>query len=226
MDPARGKRFADQYTCEAFEHWQDLCRHPEIDFCGRLHFPRFPPEPVELCAREKKHKHVQKPIATNLETAGRMVQATHEVGILLGVVSQHRFDDSIQFLRRAIVSGRLGRILEADAYVKWFRTDEYYRRGVKGSWQTEGGGALINQAIHQIDLLLWLVGPIRDVEERTLAGLERARKAGKHIGRPHLVLDRTAIRQMVASGTSLRRTAAHFGVDRTTITNIVRSAAS
>ena len=64
------------------------------------------------------------------------------------------------------------------------------------------------------------------IVERTLAGLERARKAGKHIGRPHLVLDRTAIRQMVASGTSLRRTAAHFGVDRSTITAIVRSAAS
>jgi predicted dehydrogenase len=162
-DPVRGKRFADQYGCDAFEHWQDLCRHPEIDFVDVCTFPDFRLAPVGLCAREKKHIQVQKPIATNLEAAGLMLQAAHEAGILLGVASQHRFDDSIQFLKRAIVSGRLGKILEADAYVKWYRTDEYYARLVKGSWQTEGGGALINQAIHQIDLLLWLVGPVQDV---------------------------------------------------------------
>ncbi|MBV8894926.1 MAG: Gfo/Idh/MocA family oxidoreductase, partial [Acidobacteriaceae bacterium] len=60
-------------------------------------------------------------------------------------------------------AGRLGRILHADAYVKWFRSDEYYSRAIKGSWQTEGGGALINQAIHQIDLLLYLSGPVSSV---------------------------------------------------------------
>ena len=63
--------------------------------------------------------------------------------------------------RRAIGAGRLGRILQADAYVKWFRPEAYYARPVKGSWAVEGGGALINQAIHQVDLLLWLAGSIR-----------------------------------------------------------------
>jgi predicted dehydrogenase len=78
-------------------------------------------------------------------------------------VSQHRFDDSIQFLKRAIDTGRLGRILAADAYVKWYRSADYYRRPVKGSWKGEGGGALINQAIHQIDILLFLAGPVERV---------------------------------------------------------------
>ena len=59
--------------------------------------------------------------------------------------------------------GRLGKLLQCDAYVKWYRTDEYYARPVKGSWATEGGGALINQGIHQVDLLLWFAGPVRDV---------------------------------------------------------------
>ena len=77
---------------------------------------------------------------------------------MLGVVSQHRFDDSSLFLKRAIAEGRLGKILQADAYVKWYRSAEYYSRPIKGSWATEGGGALINQAIHQVDVLLWLVG--------------------------------------------------------------------
>jgi predicted dehydrogenase len=163
IDPVRGKKFADQYGSEALERWQEVCRHPEVDFVDVCTFPNFRLEPLEMCAREGKHVQVQKPIATNLGTARAMLQVARQAGIVLGVVSQHRFDESIQFLKSAILAGRLGKILEADAYVKWYRTQEYYDRPVKGSWQTEGGGALINQAIHQVDLLLWLAGPVRQV---------------------------------------------------------------
>ena len=67
------------------------------------------------------------------------------------------------FSSPAIRAGRLGKLLQCDAYVKWRRSDEYYARPVKGSWATEGGGALINQAIHQVDLLLWFAGPVREL---------------------------------------------------------------
>jgi predicted dehydrogenase len=106
---------------------------------------------------------LQKPIATNLADARQMLDLARAAGIKLGVMSQHRFDDSTQLLKRAIPGGRLGKILQADAYVKWFRSDEYYSRPIKGSWQTEGGGALINQAIHQVDVLLYLIGPVSEV---------------------------------------------------------------
>ena len=119
--------------------------------------------PVEICAESKKHVQVQKPVATNLLTARNMIETARNAGILLGVVSQHRFDDSTQFLKKAITDGRLGKILQADAYVKWFRSAEYYSRPIKGSWATEGGGALINQAIHQIDVLLYLIGTVKEV---------------------------------------------------------------
>jgi UDP-N-acetyl-2-amino-2-deoxyglucuronate dehydrogenase len=78
-------------------------------------------------------------------------------------LSQDRFDDSIQFLKKAIDDGRLGKIIQADAYVKWYRSAEYYSRPIKGSWAIEGGGALITQAIHQVDLLLYRAGPVRQV---------------------------------------------------------------
>jgi predicted dehydrogenase len=79
------------------------------------------------------------------------------------VVSQHRFDDACLFLSQAIEQGRLGRLLQCDCYVKWYRSPAYYSRPVKGSWATEGGGALINQAIHQVDILRWIGGPIREL---------------------------------------------------------------
>jgi predicted dehydrogenase len=92
-----------------------------------------------------------------------MIAVAAYAGIQLGVVSQHRFDDATLFLKRAIAEDRLGTIFQADAYVKWFRSAEYYGRPAKGSWAVEGGGALINQAIHQIDLLLHLMGPVTRV---------------------------------------------------------------
>jgi predicted dehydrogenase len=92
-----------------------------------------------------------------------MIDSAHAAGVVLGVVSQHRFDRASLFLSSAIRAGRLGKLLQGDAYVKWWRSDEYYARPVKGSWSTEGGGALINQAIHQVDLLLWFAGPVREL---------------------------------------------------------------
>jgi UDP-N-acetyl-2-amino-2-deoxyglucuronate dehydrogenase len=116
-----------------------------------------------LCAQNQKHVPVQKPMAIDLATAEQMISLARQAGIQLGVVSQHRFDDSVLFLKRAIDDGRLGRIVQADAYVKWHRSNEYYSRPIKGSWAVEGGGALINQAIHQVDLLLYLVDRVVEV---------------------------------------------------------------
>jgi len=134
-----------------------------VDYVDVCTFPDFRLEPIEICAQTKKHVQVQKPISTNLETARRMVETARCGGILLGVVSQHRFDDASLFLERAIGAGRLGILLQCDCYVKWYRSPEYYSRPIKGSWKTEGGGALINQAIHQIDILRWLAGPVAEV---------------------------------------------------------------
>ncbi len=120
-------------------------------------------QPLEICAQAGKHILVQKPIATNLETARRMIETARTAGIVLGVVSQRRFDDASLFVSNAIAAGRLGKLLECDCYVKWYRSAQYYSRAGKGSWQMEGGGALINQAIHQVDLVRWFCGPVREI---------------------------------------------------------------
>jgi len=158
--PARGKEFAQQVGAEYVSSPASLCRHPRVDYVDVCTFPDFRLQVVRLCAEAHKHVLVQKPMATDLPTARAMIKVAQRARIQLGVVSQHRFDDSTIFLKRAIDDGRLGKILQADAYVKWWRSTEYYKRPIKGSWKGEGGGALINQAIHQADLVLYLVGSV------------------------------------------------------------------
>jgi UDP-N-acetyl-2-amino-2-deoxyglucuronate dehydrogenase len=160
---ASGRKFAETYGCEFVRTYEEVCRHPEVDFVDVCTFPDFRLEPLAICAETKKDIQVQKPIATNLETARKMIEVAAKAGIILGVVSQRRFDDATIFLKKAIADGRLGRIIQADAYVKWWRSAEYYSRPIKGSWQTEGGGALINQGVHQVDQLLYLIGGVREL---------------------------------------------------------------
>ena len=159
----RGRAFANQYACEFFEDWREVCRHPHVGFVDVCTFPDFRLEVVKACADARKHVQVQKPMAISPSLARQMMEVARRAGIILGVISQHRFDDASLFLKRAIDAGRLGRLIEADGYIKWWRSDEYYARPVKGSWAVEGGGALINQGIHQVDLLLWFAGSARAV---------------------------------------------------------------
>lgn len=158
-----GRNFADLHGAEFVKTYQEVCRHRQVDYVDICTLPDFRLQPLEICAEARKHIHVEKPISTNLVTARQMMETARKAKIQLGVVSQHRFADASQFLARAITAGRLGRILQADAYVKWYRPARYYSRPIKGTWASEGGGALINQAIHQVDLLLWLVGRVEQL---------------------------------------------------------------
>ena len=160
---AKGISFAEATGCDFVPTPEELCARPDVDFVDVCTFPAYRLEAVELCARHGKHVLVQKPMAVDLETAAKMIETARTGEIQLGVVSQRRWDDSVLFLKRALRAGRLGRILQADAYVKWYRTDEYYARPIKGSWAGEGGGALISQAIHQVDVLLYLMGAVCEV---------------------------------------------------------------
>ncbi len=160
---ARGRDFAHKWNLQYVPTTRALCHYPGLDYVDVCSFPDSHLEPVKFCAEIKRPVMLQKPIATNLPEARAMIDLADAANIKLGVMSQHRFDDATLFLKRAISAGRLGKILQADAYVKWFRSDEYYARSIKGSWQTEGGGALINQAIHQVDILLHLIGPVSQV---------------------------------------------------------------
>lgn len=158
-----GRQFAEAHGATFVPDVDALCAVPGLDFVDVCTLPDIRLSVVEACAARGLHVQVEKPIATSLELARRMVEVARRGGIQLGVVSQHRFDEPSRFLSTALASGRLGRVLQIDAYVKWYRPDQYYARPIKGTWAVEGGGALITQAIHQVDLLRWFGGPVRTV---------------------------------------------------------------
>jgi predicted dehydrogenase len=115
------------------------------------------------CAAALKGKHVlvEKPIDVSLEGADFLIKACSEARVRLGVAFQSRFLDAPRVLKAAVDEGRLGTLVMASAYVKWYRSDEYYSSAPwRGTLRLDGGGALINQAIHTVDLLRWIAGPV------------------------------------------------------------------
>lgn len=116
-----------------------------------------------------KHLVVEKPVDISLESADALVDAVRKAGVQMTVISQHRFDPGVEELRELIDSGRLGRLLLGDAIVKWYRTQQYYASGEwRGTWQLDGGGCLMNQGVHYVDLLQWMMGPVERVFARCL----------------------------------------------------------
>ena len=115
-----------------------------------------------------KHVVVEKPIDIALEAADRLIAACHDHGVVLTVISQHRFGPAVQRLRGLIDGGRLGRLILGDAIIKWYRSQEYYDSGDwRGTWSLDGGGCLMNQGVHYTDLLQWMMGPVERVFART-----------------------------------------------------------
>jgi predicted dehydrogenase len=115
-------------------------------------------------ARAGKHVLVEKPIDVTLERARALIGACREARVRLGVVFQNRFLAPVALVRRALDGGRLGRVLLANGYVKWFRGHGYYEGAPwRGTRALDGGGALMNQAIHTVDLVHHLAGPVAAV---------------------------------------------------------------
>lgn len=114
-------------------------------------------EPALAAVRAGKHLVVEKPIEITTERADELLRAADAAGVKVSPIFQARFGEGARTLKAALDAGRFGRIVLASAYVKWHRSREYYS-GWKGTLALDGGGALINQAIHAIDLLQWFAG--------------------------------------------------------------------
>jgi predicted dehydrogenase len=124
-------------------------------------------EPAVKAARAGKHLIVEKPLEVTLRRCDRIIDACRKAGVKLATVFPSRFAEASVAAKRAVEAGRFGKLALGSAYVKWWRTQAYYDSGAwRGTWKLDGGGALMNQSIHAIDLLQWLMGPVESVAAR------------------------------------------------------------
>ncbi|HLJ65906.1 MAG TPA: Gfo/Idh/MocA family oxidoreductase [Chloroflexota bacterium] len=118
--------------------------------------------------RSGRHVIVEKPMEIQAEKLDEMLRVQEETGRKLAVISQRRFDPASQQVRRLVEEGAFGRLVLGNAHVLWWRSQQYYDSGAwRGTWALDGGGALMNQSIHSIDLLLWFMGPVQTVRAYT-----------------------------------------------------------
>ncbi len=119
-------------------------------------------------AEAGKHLIIEKPIEVTLERGQRLIRASEENDVKLAVIFQNRFIDEVQKMKAVLDEGQIGKPVMVDASVKWFRDQEYYdSAGWRGTLSLDGGGALINQAVHTVDLMLWLCGDVESVKAYT-----------------------------------------------------------
>jgi predicted dehydrogenase len=115
--------------------------------------------------RAGKHVLTEKPLEITLDRIDMMNRVAREENRFLGCIFQNRLSPGNRFIKQTLESGRLGRLITGNFHVKWYRTDEYYGKngGWRGTWAMDGGGAMMNQSVHTVDLMQWLMGPVKSV---------------------------------------------------------------
>jgi len=166
--PGRARDLAAAYGAEAATSAAAAFGHDDIDAVA-ICTPSGRHAGLTVAALDAgKHVIVEKPVDVTLRAAHRVLDAEARAATMVTVVSQHRFDASSQLVHRAIQEGRLGRLTSGVASVAWWRGQDYYDSGGwRGSWALDGGGALMNQGIHTVDLLVWMLGEPVEVSART-----------------------------------------------------------
>jgi UDP-N-acetyl-2-amino-2-deoxyglucuronate dehydrogenase len=169
--PERANAFAAEFGLRA-SSWDEVLQDPEI-------------EAVSVCVpsglharlgiealRAGKHVIIEKPMDVSIAACDALRAAQRETGRCLAIVSQHRFDHASRTVREALDAHLLGDLILVDVRIPWYRTQEYYDSGDwRGTWALDGGGCLINQGVHTVDLMRWLAGPLSTVsaQARTAA---------------------------------------------------------
>ncbi|MGE9291286.1 MAG: Gfo/Idh/MocA family protein [Puniceicoccales bacterium] len=164
--PERSAALAKEFSLKSLD-FASVCADPEIDavtFCtpSGVHAGQ-----AMEALRAGKNVVVEKPMDVTVEACEALKAVAEASGKRFSVISQHRFDPASQTVRKAVEDKRLGELIFAEARIPWYRTQEYYDSGDwRGTWELDGGGCLMNQGIHTVDLMLWLAGPVKRVFAR------------------------------------------------------------
>ena len=164
-DPHRTSAFAERYEVRAYQSLTELLNDPLVDAVSLCTpHPAHAATAIE-CLASNRHVLVEKPMATTLAECDAMIAAADDRGVRLGMVSQRRFYPSVRRVREALDAGRIGRPILGTLELLGWRGSEYYAMDAwRGTWAGEGGGLLVNQATHLLDLFQWFMGPLSEVD--------------------------------------------------------------
>lgn len=159
IDENKAREKAEKYGCRFYVDYHEMLMDPQIDVVHIL-TPHYLHAQMAIDSMKSgKHVLTEKPMAITTEDAQRMIDVSGRTGRRLGVCFQNRYNPTSLKAREFLTSGKAGNILGAKAWVTWHRDEAYYAQGGwRGTWEKEGGGVLINQSIHTLDLLQWFMG--------------------------------------------------------------------
>jgi len=164
---ANARKVADEFGGEAYTELDALLDRDDLETVIVTTPSGAHLDAAVAAARAGKNVLVEKPLEVTPARCDEIIEACEKHGVALGVVFQSRFHPVNRLVKRTIEAGRFGRLALAGAYVKWWRPQSYYDSGAwRGTWELDGGGALTNQSIHAIDLLLWFAGEVESVSAR------------------------------------------------------------
>ena len=156
--------FACQYKVPAYTDVAELIKKEKINLAVVCTPHPFHLEPAQQAALQGANILVEKPLASTLEDADKIISTCKKAGVKLGVVSQRRWYEPVLRVKKAIEAGKIGKPVLGTVNMLGWRDKSYYDADKwRGNWKTEGGGVLVNQAPHQLDILLWFMGEVEEV---------------------------------------------------------------
>lgn len=160
----KAEEFAKHYSVQAYSDVQEMVTQQKVDLCLVCTTHPAHREPTVAALNAGSHVLVEKPLASSLEDCDAMIDAARQNNRYLGVISQRRFYAPSMRIRQAIDSGKIGKPILGTVQMLGWRDEAYYKSDAwRGTWAEEGGGVLVNQSPHQLDLLLWYMGDIDEV---------------------------------------------------------------
>lgn len=166
--PEKARQLAEPYGAASYAELQAMLTHEQLDIVIICTPSGLHGEQACQAMRARCHVIVEKPMEINRAAMEEMLRVQREMGVKLAVISQRRFDSSSQQVHALIEEQAFGRLVLGNAVVPWWRSQSYYQSGKwRGTWELDGGGVLMNQSIHSIDLLQWFMGPVLSVSAYT-----------------------------------------------------------
>ena len=169
LNPERREKIAAQYKADGYDDYRKMLERKDLDVVMVMTPSGLHGKIGMDVAAAGKHVVTTKPIDVTLAGADALIAACKKAGVRLAVDFDARYAADNHRVKDAITSGRFGKMVLGEARLKWFRSDDYFLAsgGWRGTWAMDGGGSLMNQTVHWVDILQWLMGPVESVVGQT-----------------------------------------------------------